>query len=201
MRYSIITPTIARESLHRLCDSLDRQTNQDWEHLIGVDVPLVFDKKSRNIIESVSKDPRRKIVRCGQQHRDYGNTCRRNLWKQASGDYVFYLDDDNYLANEKSLASLTIVEGDWAIFPLLRHGERFYHDPPAFSKFDTANMLIRREFAEWVIPPKNELIPNSGYSKSYCADWILAEKLLQHPYQALPELDPVVVMEKTNWGK
>lgn len=201
MRYTIITPTLVRPTLARLCESIDRQINGDWEHIIMVDVPLIVMPAKRAIVESFPKDPRRRFYRCGKAHKDYGNTCRRSAWDKAKGDYILYLDDDNYLASSGSLTSLEAVTGEWAIFPLLRHGNRFYNDPPAFSKIDTANMLIRREHAQWPTPPANEMIPNSGYSKSYGADWILAERLLSIPYQALPDLEPVVVMEQTNWGR
>lgn len=200
-RYSILTATLCRNSLLRTCESLQAQGTQDWEHLVAIDMPLVFDAVRRDVIASIPADARRTFVRCGKNHGDYGNTCRRRLWGMAKGTFVLYLDDDNYLASRNSLSSMNGITGDWAIFPLLRHGARFYNDPPEFSKIDTANMLIKRELAEWPTPPKDERIPNSGYTKSYCADWLLAERLLQYKYEALPDLDPVVVMEQTNRGK
>ena len=39
MRYAIVTPTICRPSLLRLCESVDGQVQTDWEHLVIVDLP------------------------------------------------------------------------------------------------------------------------------------------------------------------
>lgn len=202
MRYSIITPTLARPTLRRLCDSIDAQTAANsWEHLIAVDMPLVFDKVRASIIESIPKDPRRRIFRCGKNHNNYGNTCRWKMWEYATGDYILYADDDNYLADPLALERLDSITADWALFPMLRHGERFFHDPPTFSKLDTGNLLIKREHGRWPDIPGG-LTPGRTISLGYSADWSLAERLMQsHAYQALPDLQPVVVMDETNWGK
>ena len=37
MRYTIITPTLLRDTLPRLCESIDRQTCSDWQHILAVD--------------------------------------------------------------------------------------------------------------------------------------------------------------------
>ncbi|MGH7749065.1 MAG: glycosyltransferase family A protein [Candidatus Dormibacteria bacterium] len=198
MRYTIITPTLARETLLRTCKSIDEQLDEDWEHLIAVDVPLVVRLEARGVINRVPKDPRRKIFRCGASHKNYGNTCRFNMWQHATGDYVLYLDDDNYLADARALTRLRCVTGEWALFPLLRHGNLFYNDPP--TQVDTANMLIKREHAQWPNLPGG-LTPGQTISRGYMADWVLAERLMKaYQYQALPDLAPVVVMEKTNRG-
>ena len=37
MRYTIITPSLARPSLVKLCVSINNQTNKDWEHIVALD--------------------------------------------------------------------------------------------------------------------------------------------------------------------
>jgi glycosyltransferase involved in cell wall biosynthesis len=199
VRYSILTPTLARPTLVKTCESVNEQSSSDWEHLVAVDVPLIVNPEARSIIESIPKDSRRRFVRCGLRHNDYGNTCRHNLWDIAKGDYILYLDDDNFLAHPDALASLDKVVEDWAIFPMQRMGERFYCNPPEWGKTDTANFLIRREHARW--PNIRSEIGSFGMNSAYCADWKLVESLKNRTCQALPELEPVVVMERSNRGK
>ena len=201
MRYTIITPTLCRESLLKTCESIDQQTDGDWEHLISVDVPLIVNKTARDLVDRIPKDQRRHIHRCGMAHRNFGNACRAAMWEKASGDYCYFLDDDNYLADRDVLSRLRAVTGEWAIVPILRHGVVFYNDPPEFSKLDTANMLIRAQHARWPNIPAGDLV--TGMNPAYPADWKLAERLLQQkiPYQAFPEMRPVAVMEKANWGR
>ena len=202
MRYSIITPTLARESLVRTCESIDTQTDGDWEHLIAVDVPLIVRPDARALIDSLPKDSRRKIFRCGQAHRNFGNACRAAMWEKAQGDYVYFLDDDNILADSDVLSRLRVVTGEWALVPIWRAGVKFFQDPPAFARVDTANLVIRTQHARWPNIPNDRPL-ETGMNPAYPADWKLAERLLQQkiPYQAFPEMRPVAVMEKANWGK
>jgi len=60
MRYTIVTPTICRQSLLRLCESIDSQTQSDWEHLVVIDTPRDNMKRNqRQIIASIpSKENR-----------------------------------------------------------------------------------------------------------------------------------------------
>jgi glycosyltransferase involved in cell wall biosynthesis len=167
MKLSIITPTIARPSLARCRESVQSQTFTDWEHIVVVDSP-----RSNN----------------------FGNTPRHNGWREATGDWVFYLDDDNYLAHPNALRdvaeALEGIQEQWAIFPIMRHGSRFFNDPPGLCMTDTANMVIRREIARW---------PNIP---DYTADGILCEQLrTKYPYAAFPNVSPIVVMEKSSEGK
>jgi hypothetical protein len=177
MRYSLLTPTILRESLVRLCASIDAQTSNDWEHVVVVDTPLVNDVLSR------ISHPRRVVLRCDHQHGDWGHHCRHNVWPTLTGDYVWCLDDDNYVADENVLRDLEVVTGPWAIFPILRYGERFFNDPPGLRRTDTGSFIVRRELGPWPDLP------------NYETDGIFVESLLaNHPYQLLSDLRPLMVM-------
>ena len=162
-RYSIITPTILRPS------SVDSQFCQDWEHIIMVDgVP--------GEIPASIIHPQRKIFWCDRAHKNWGNTCRHNAWDHATGDYLYYLDDDNYFADDQALESLKIVTEDWAIFPILKPnwGGLHFFCPPMRYCSDSGGMIIKREFGRY---------PNIA---DYDADGQLVEQLrTTHGYKAL----------------
>jgi hypothetical protein len=189
MRYTIITPTLARESLLRACASLDAQTNADWQHLVAIDVPLAFDARARDVISRVKKDPRRQIIRCGKRHRNFGNTCRHNLQALAQGDYLLYLDDDNAYADADVLKTLCEVTEQWAIFTMLRVGVERLDIPPGFGKTDAGQIIHRRGLSLW---PDND---------KYAADGQLIEDLISKaPYQIL-RTRPLLVYEQTSRGR
>ena len=151
MRYSIITPTILRESLLRACHSVDVQTCQDWEHIIMVD-----SGHNDTLLEKI-KHSQRHIFFCDMPHRNWGNTCRFNAYEKTQGDYLYSLDDDNYLADEKVLEDLKAVTKPWAIFPILdckpvrgepRRNTLFYN-PPRRGQSDGGSILVRREIGRW----------------------------------------------------
>src|ERR1700677_1888333 len=107
-RYTIIAPTILRRSWIRTCESVNKQTCTDWEHIVMVDC--------EGDIPAEIVHPQRKILYCKTNHNNYGNTCRWNACEHATGDYLYYLDDDNYFMDDNVLETLKIVTGDWAIF-------------------------------------------------------------------------------------
>src|ERR1700690_2991286 len=91
-RLSIVTPTILRSTLKRLCESIDRQTNQDFEHILVVDIPfkeLTEEQKNNLPYRSVN----RQAFFCDKRHMNYGNTCRNLITPKLKGDYVLYIDD------------------------------------------------------------------------------------------------------------
>ena len=191
--FSIITPTIQRLSLIKCCESVDSQTFSNWEHIIFVDC----EEFDRPIIEKIEESPKRVIYKCPIPHRNFGNTCRHNAWKMSNKDYCLYLDCDNFLAHPDVLAQIAssidsniFFTPQWAIFPILRHGHRFFNDPPGLCKTDTANMVIRRNIAQWPDGPE------------YTMDGIFCERLANdYPYAAFPGIRPIVVMEKSNLGQ
>src|SRR6516164_8646027 len=97
MRYSLLTPTLCRPTLKRLCDSIDAQSSTSWEHIVIVDCDPT--PEQRVILESI-QHPQRRIVRCSKSHvRDYGNTARREGYDIAQGDYILQIDDDDWYAD------------------------------------------------------------------------------------------------------
>jgi glycosyltransferase involved in cell wall biosynthesis len=184
-RYSIITPTFVRKSLVRCCESVAEQTCTDWEHHIWIDA-TDFDQSFIRSLEH----PQRIFHICNHPHRDWGHSCRRNAWDSTFGEYVYYLDDDNILAHPRVLENMKAVTQDWAVFPILRLGEKFFFDPPSYCHVDTGSVLVKREFARWT------------ESTHHDADWDFVKALMKdHPqYQTFPDWEPVMVIRMVSNG-
>lgn len=134
----------------------------------------------------------RRFAQCIRPHMNYGNTCRHNARSLTQGSYLLYLDDDNWLADERVLEDVAyalIDSPQWAIFPILRHGSIFFNDPPGLCQTDTANVVVRREIGQWPDIP------------DYTADGHWVESLKKYPYDAYPDFRPIIVMPKSNEGK
>lgn len=186
MKFSIITPSLNRESLKRCIDSVDSQSYDSWQHLIAYDGVPVNE-------QTASLDSRRCCYGFNKT-RKWGNRQRFAAWKQASGDYCIFLDDDNALAHPdalKDIAERLESAGNpaWALFPILRHGSVFLHDPPGMCMTDTLNMVIKRELAQWPDTEARE------------ADGMLADRLKsEHPYVTFKDCPPIGVMEYSSNG-
>ena len=189
MNVTIITPTIQRQSLLDTCRSVDTQRFSDWRHIVVVDRLEQDDALLAKIVH-----PQRVIFFCSLEHRNGGNTCRSQVFDSATGDYVYYLDDDNTLCDDMVLEDMkTELEAagnpDWALFPINYLGNYFFHDPPALSFVDTANVIVKREFARW---PDIEI---------HESDWVYIQNLLAtRPYKAFPDFRPIVNYRKMGSG-
>lgn len=212
-RLSIITPTLCRPTLARLCESIESQTNGDWEHIVKIDVPIVFDTGARKLLDSL-KHPQRKFYRCGKKHADYGNTCRWNAFDEATGDYIIYLDDDDVLAHDRVFEMLEQVTAPWAIFPIQRCGEFWFHDPPGLYKTGSGMFCYARstgirypclehceQHVEILEGLKKAHPHDSMHTHLYAADGLLCEELKsKYEYQAFPDWKPVLIYEKRGNG-
>lgn len=190
--FAVITPTLDRPSLQVCIRSLERQTFTDWIHVVVHDRALPVFSDGQPVFESVWP---RIHLECGFRHNDYGNTCRQNAWEFAVSRYLVYLDDDNRFCDPKALERIhdSLVksgEPNVAIFPIMRHGVRFFHDPPRLCFFDTANMVVKRGIGRW---PKGS---------EYTMDGIFIERLVaEHGYTAFPDCDPIISVPVSSEGK
>ena len=150
-----------------------------------------------NKIFCAIQHPRRRVMQCDYPHRNYGNTCRHKAWAYATGEYLLGLDDDNALYDNSVLESIhkhlngpLFGKPDWAIFPIHRHGQIFFHDPPGLCMTDTANVVVRREIGRWPDGPE------------YTMDGVWVDQLkANYPYLAFPAHRPIVYMPKSSEGK
>lgn len=185
VKFSIITPSLDRESLKQCCESVDSQTFSSFEHIIA------FDGIPKRVIPR--GDEKRKYFSFRETHQ-WGNYQRHSAWKYAKGDYAIFLDDDNFLAHPdalKDIATRLEFAGNpaWGLFPIMRHGSIFLHDPPGMCMTDTANLVIRREFAQW---PDTEVRE---------ADGMMADRLKsEYPYVSFPDCPPIIIMEHSSNG-
>jgi glycosyltransferase involved in cell wall biosynthesis len=190
--YSIITPSLLRQSLLQTCDSVTKQTYGKWEHFVICDVEQLDQELLKQI-----EHPQRTIIQCPHPHRDGGNTCRRSAWPLTSGQWCYYLDDDNFLADEQVLADIhaalsplpEIVQ--MGLFPILRLGHLFYCNPPRSCFVDTLNFCLRREIGQW---PDTNCYGSDGY----LIDGLMAAQV---KYAAFPDHRPIAILPKISYGK
>ena len=182
--FTVITPTILRTSLNKCVDSVKGQCAQ---HIVMVDLYGWTNIKRTQEFE---------IHITGKRYEDFGNTPRHLAWQYAKGDYLIYLDDDNFLYNVHSLRRLAVALNesglpDVAFIPMMMKGNVFMPPrPPVVGAVDTGNIVVKREIGQWPI--------KGGYE----ADGHFAEYLAsKYDCVYLPELEPIIVMEKSNYGK
>lgn len=190
MKFTIITPSLQRESLARCCESIDNQTHIDWQHVIALD--CAREDMNQELMIQISH-PNRKMLCCGQKFGNYGNHARWMAWEKAEGSLLWYVDDDNFLADPNILADMAELlkdaQEDWFLFPIHRHGRSFFHDPPGPCYVDTMNMVVRKEFGRWPDIVARE------------ADGEFCNGLkAYHPYKAFSEFRPIGVMEYSSNG-
>lgn len=187
-RITIVTPTILRPTLLRTCRSVESQTSVDWEHLVCVDRHEL--KREQLMVLSEILHPQRRIVVCDVEHRDYGHGCRARWTKEAKGDYIFHLDDDDYLAHNNALSSLDSVTAAWAIFPVMRVGSVFFNPNPGHCNTTVSSYIAKKELAQG--------FPAGGNQ----ADSQFVEDVLKlHPWETLKDLEPLVVITGFNLGR
>jgi|ERR1700722_687419 len=186
--FSIITPSLQRQSLLRTCESIDKQTYFGrFEHIIMIDQDVI----DKELFAKIDQ-PYRFVYQCPNHHGNYGNRCRYDAWKHASGDMLWYMDDDNYLVDDRILEDMAAILKDvecFAILPIMRHGRWFFNDPPGLCMTDTMNVVCRRTIGRW---PDIEAREADGH-------WVEALKA-NYPYTAFPQFRPIGVMEYSSNG-
>jgi len=189
MKFTIITPSLQRQSLRKTCSSIDEQSFQDFEHIVQIDC----EDLDAGMMFSLAH-PNRRFFQCDHPHKNGGNTCRRMALEKAKGNWIYFLDDDNYLADSKVLEDIAFALPQnyaWALFPINRLGSRFYTDPPRSCHVDTLNVMLRRDIARW---------PDTD---AYGTDGILVDGLMAEgiPYAPFPDFRPIAVLPKISFCK
>lgn len=121
MKFSIITPAYNAEKLiGKAIESVINQTYADWEMIIVNDGST--DNTLHEIERYLKKEPRLRLINCSEN--SGRPACARNIGlRQARGEYVAFLDADDFFLPEK----LSEVERFFMQNPdadLVCHGER-----------------------------------------------------------------------------
>lgn len=190
--WSIITPSLQRESLIRCCDSIDSQSCRDTiEHLVMVDCAI----RNEELLEKIAH-PKRKIMQCGP-YRNFGNSPRFLAWQFATGAMLAYMDDDNMYSDQNVLEDMqtALVAADmpdWACFPITRFGGVFFTDEPRSCHADTMNIVVKREIGRW--PNRDE----------YTLDGIWIDTLRanrEYSFKAFADFRPIGIMDRQGKGE
>ncbi len=157
--FTVITPTILRPSLIETCASINAQCYSRWQHLVVIDIPVhALGTEQSRLIEQI-KHPNRQIYHCAVSHRNYGNTCRSEMFRHISGDYVLYLDDDDvYLGEAFQILNREISDEMWGVFLIERFGEPFLNLPPQ-TNFTSGIQFFCKPIYPW---PNNNVYTADG---------------------------------------
>ena len=177
IKFSILTPWLPpRLSIHQSIGYVNNQTYQNWEHLISID-RLGFNLES--------DDERRKIRPCLVEHNTWGNSCRHNLWAEATGDWILYLDDDDILYPGALAEVAQAIEAnpglDWGYFAIKLGTNKFFNYPPGGGLITGGQIFHRRILLDG---SEGRWYDNGNYG----ADWDLI-------YQRFvkPERTPILI--------
>lgn len=125
MLITIITPTIGTQYLKKLLISINEQEglNESFkiEHFIVVDNAPVFQSKTNTILNEVSeKDGIQRYVFnipfCSGANGFKGHKIYSSIPQFSNGDYIIFLDDDNFLKSNHILNFVNLVKNksyDW----------------------------------------------------------------------------------------
>jgi glycosyltransferase involved in cell wall biosynthesis len=186
--FTIITATILRPSLIDTCRSIDTQSYGLWQHLVAIDLPVHEATPEQLRLVDQIKHPNRQVYQCAVPHRNYGNTCKSEMFRHVRGDYLLYLDDDDiYLGEVFQTLNREISDEVWGVFPIERLGEFFLNLPPRI-KFTSGTQFFYKP-----------LYPFPNIS-AYAADGELIEFLRdRHSYLVVNSL-PLVRVVRPNFG-
>jgi glycosyltransferase involved in cell wall biosynthesis len=184
MKLSIITPTIGRTTLARTCKAIDEQGYEDWEHIIIYD-GLSSDQQFGQLIAQYA-NAKRVVTATESRCNDFGHTPRQIAWDYVAGEYIGYIDDDDYYlpgAFERIAEKLAMAQPDLLIFPADRMGQRFMNIPPGHARTVSCQYFHKK------IAKNGEPIRFSGGQYGHDGEWI-EEVIAKHGFSWVdgPEL-------------
>ena len=192
----IITPSICRDKLIKTCDSIYKQTNKNWEHIILFD--NVEDSKINKFLK---KCPYKPTIVKGSWN-NYGNGQRYEAWDMVKNNSIItYIDDDDYYIDEKVFDK---IQNKFVNNPNIcvifwqgmRYGKLFNNKPPRKGK------TMSNQFAHLKLDNNNKpirWIKWSNNNKNYTVDGLFINSLVEkYDYKYIDE--PLVVVEKSSHG-
>ena len=148
MKYSFITPTYNRHaSLKKSIDSVIAQNYSNWEILICSDGE---DKMVETIITEYNDE---RIKYFYTKSTNFFGTHQRNyLLEKTTGDYIIFLDDDNYLyPNHLEIINQNIENSDMLIYHINFESYQYsvipLVDKIIHEQIDSLNFVIKRELS------------------------------------------------------
>ena len=150
---SIVTPVFNRAAIvHKTIDSVIGQTYQNWELL------LVDDGSTENIDEIIkskySNDPRISFTKRTREPKS-ASTCRNIGAENAKGDYLIFLDSDDWLEpfclEQRVKVMVSDPDLDFAVFPFrfLSHDGKYLPNNFDNAKDPLINFLSNKSY--WAI--------------------------------------------------
>lgn len=140
MLFSIIIPVFNVENYLRDClDSIIHQTYSGWEAICVNDGST--DGSAGILEEYAEEDPRIKIV----SQANAGTAAARNTGiKEATGDYIFFLDSDDWLDSDAlRLISIRLNEEEILCF----NGKRYFESTESYNRADS---LIEKSYLKGI---------------------------------------------------
>jgi len=183
VRVTVITPTWQREpGIIRHCiDSIRLQTFGQWEQIVCSNGPEEVAVK--NMVSDIG-DPRVKyrFLGSGRKENDFGNSSRKHMLEEATGEYIMFVDDDNIILPsymERMLAALTESGGDFAVCDVMHFGplnEAEVGKPPVVLKGEPVRLYHIDPLQVMV---KTDVMRDVGWDTEvgYLSDGVSLEKL------------------------
>lgn len=119
-KVTVVTASVGNPLLQKTIESVARQTHEDVQHLILIDGPertdAVYDITSRMHINDLHKVVLHTLPYPIGKDRWNGHRIYAAGTYMAEGEYIIYLDDDNYLDSTHIEECLKVIEKgrDWA---------------------------------------------------------------------------------------
>lgn len=190
---SCITTTYKRpKELKRAIESVQKQTFEDWEHIIVYDGPA--DEETKAVVAEYKDDSRVKLIELEENHGNHTKPKNAGILA-SSGKYICYLDDDNeYLPSfmqtlkmEMELSQVDVVYGLERIFheegcvcqdcKSGNHEKNVTRGHEAISFPFNAQILLRRSFIDTnaVLHTREVVFKVGGWDETLprFADWNL----------------------------
>lgn len=182
-KFSIITPTILRQTANRTVASVDAQEFTDYEHLV------ILDGDVGRIPDGWRTNKRRIFIRCNERHNDCGATCRHYAVAQARGEFVLYIDDDDYYVPEALSRIAAKAKMHFGVFPIMNGGFYWLKLPPGRNKTATCQIWHRRSI-------DGKVVAMPAKQKHYSDDsaWI-GDLARRFPYQVIDDHHPLAIVE------
>lgn len=143
MKFTVITPSIGRKTLVNTIQSiLDNIGSQEVEHIVvadGIDArirvySLIEELRNQKYDFGNSTVKYWMHIFSTAQTKDSGNSQRHFANFLSTGEYTMYIDDDDIYINNTFDELAKQLENykypNFAVFPALRMGQRFFRDPP-----------------------------------------------------------------------